>query len=360
MKRIICKASIVVPLAMIFYSFIEPFAFCVPEIGLYMETWSSRVLIVMVTVVWLCCSPFRRGTCNGTITELLFNIVPVEFVLMLVFVQWHFVISLLITLILVGGEIALFRALRKDERKHKFSRKRHRRYQFVFRRCSVLGVAVLCTIPCLFSIFVYGFESPTYKATEELWNQLFSETETVEEMYESDNMYEKNSELWGYLQEKNWNRLSIQERITVTQELVDFESDVLGIPTIPVTSAMIGTATLGAYDNESNQIWINTEHLAYSSVNECIQTICHEVYHSFQYYLVTTLDWNNPALQTAYFDELHSWLLNQGDYKSAWIYGFDEYENQPLEVAAREYAKDETLVILNYVRGANSSSTRKE
>ena len=87
MKRIIYKASIIVPLAMIFYSFIEPFAFCVPEIGLYMETWSSRVLIVMVTVVWLCCSPFRRGTCNGTITELLFNIVPVEIVLMLAFAQ---------------------------------------------------------------------------------------------------------------------------------------------------------------------------------------------------------------------------------------------------------------------------------
>ena len=81
MKRIIYKASIIVPLAMIFYSFIEPFAFCVPEIGLYMETWSSRILIVMVTVVWLCCSPFRCGTCNGTITELLFNLVPVEFVL---------------------------------------------------------------------------------------------------------------------------------------------------------------------------------------------------------------------------------------------------------------------------------------
>ena len=71
MKRIIYKSSIIIPLAMVFYCFIEPFAFCVPEIGLYMETYSSRIMIVMVTVVWLCCSPFRRGTCNGTITELL-------------------------------------------------------------------------------------------------------------------------------------------------------------------------------------------------------------------------------------------------------------------------------------------------
>lgn len=349
MKRIIYKSSIIIPLAMIFSSFIEPFAFCVPEIDLYMETWSSRVLIVMVTVVWLCCSPFRRGTCNGTITELLFNVVPVEFVLMLVFAQWHFVISLLITLILVVGEIALFRALRKDERKHKFSRKRHRRYQFVFRRCSVLGVAVLCAIPCLLSIFVYGFESPTYKATEELWNQLFSETEAVIEADKSDNLYEKNAELWSYLREQNWNRLSIQERITVIQELVDFESDVLGIPTIPVTSAMIGTATLGAYDNESNQMWINTEHLANSSVQAVINTLCHEVHHSYVDYLVNTLDWDNPAMNSAYFAELRELMDSQENYKSAWSYSFDAYENQPLEVAAREYASEETSRIITYV-----------
>lgn len=350
MKRIIYKASIIVPLAMIFYSFIEPFAFCVPEIGLYMETWSSRILIVMVTVVWLCCSPFKRGTCNGTITELLFNIVPVEFVLMLAFAQWHFVIALLITLTVVVGEIALFRTLKKDEQKHKFSQKRHRRYQFVFRRCSVLGVAVLCAVPCLLSIFVYGVESPTYKATEELWNQLFYETEVVE-TNKSDNLYEKKAELWSYLQEENWGRLSIQERITVIQELVDFESGVLGIPTVPITSAMIGITTLGAYDNESNQMWINTEHLANSPVQEVISTTVHEVHHSYVDYLVSTLDWNNPAMNSAYFAELRELMDSQKNYKSARNYGFDAYENQPLEVAAREYASEETARIMTYIEG---------
>lgn len=351
MKRIIYKSSIIIPLAMIFYSFIEPFAFCVPEIGLYMETYSSRILIVMVTVVWLCCSPFRRGTCNGTITELLFNLVPVEFVLMIVFAQHHFVITLLITLTVAGGEIALFRALKKDEQKHRFSRKRHRRYQFTFRRCSVLGIAVLCVVPCLLSIFVYGVESPTYKSTEELWEQLFLKPEVVESD-KPDNLYEKKSELWGYLEEENWSRLSVQERITVTQELVDFESDVLGIPTVPVTSAMIGTATLGAYDNELNQMWINTEHLANSSVCDVINTICHEVHHSYVDYLINTLDWDNPAMNSAYFAELRELMDSQENYKSAWSYGFDAYENQPLEVAAREYSEKETAIIMTYIEGS--------
>lgn len=349
MKRIIYKSSIIIPLAMVFYSFIEPFAFCVPEIGLYMETYSSRIMIVMVTVVWLCCSPFRRGTCNGTITELLFNIVPVELVFMLVFAQHHFVIALLITLTVAGGEIALFRALKKDEKKHRFSQKRHRRYQFAFRRCSVLCMAVLCAIPCFLSIFVYGIESPTYKATEELWNQLFSETEAVVEADKPANLYEGKTELWWYLQEKSWDRLTIQKRITVIQELVDFESDVLGIPSIPVTAGMLGALTLGAYNNETNEMWINTDHLANSSIEDVIRTVCHETWHSMQWYLVSTIDWNNPALKTTYFKELQDWANNEEHYKSAWQYGFKEYEDQPLEVTAREYGDKETARIMTYV-----------
>lgn len=348
MKRILYKSSITIPPGLIFYSFINPFAFCIPEIGLYMETWSSRVLVVMTTVIWLCCSPVRRGTCNGTITELLFNLVPVEFVLLLVFAQHLFVIALLVALTVFGGEIALFRALRKEERKHKFSRKRHRKYQFAFRRCSVLGIAVICAIPCIMSLF-YGFEAPTYKAMDELWSQMFSETEISETVDGTDDPYQDNTELWSYLKEENWNRLSIQEKITVAQRFVDFESKVLGIPTVPVTAAMIGYTTLGAYDNESNQIYINTEHLANSSAEESIRTLCHETYHSMQYYLIRSIDMNNPALQTAYFKQLQDWKDNQDNYKQASVYGFEAYENQPLEVAAREYGEKETTKIISYI-----------
>lgn len=290
----------------------------------------------------------KGGTCNGTVTEPLFNLVPVEFVLMLVFAQWHFAVSLFLTIVVLVGEIALFRLFRKDERKHKFSRKRHRKYQFAFIRCSVLGIAFICAIPCILSVF-YGFEAPTYKATEELWNQLFSEKKIAEDTEEQDDPYKNNTELWDYLQEKNWDRLSIRERITVTQKLVDFESDVLGVPSIPVTAAMIGYSTLGAYDNETNQIWINTEHLANSPVRDVVNSACHEVHHSYVNYLVKTLDWNNPAMTSAYFTELRELMDSQENYKSASVYDFSEYKNQPLEVAAREYAEEETAKIMTYI-----------
>lgn len=125
MKRSIYRVTILIPLLMIFYTFMGPFAFCIPEIGLYLDSTISRFLIVMAIVVWLCCSPFRKSCCNGTWTELLFNLVPVELVLMIVFAQWHFALFVIITLVLMTCEIVLFIGLRKDEYKHKITKKRH-------------------------------------------------------------------------------------------------------------------------------------------------------------------------------------------------------------------------------------------
>lgn len=348
MKRILYKSSIILPLAMAYFSIIDPFRFCIPEIGLYMGTWSSLMLIVTVTVVWLCCSPFRRGVCNGTITELIFNIIPVEFVLMLVFAQRHFVIALLIGLVMIGGEIALFIVLKKDERKQEFSEKLHRKYRLAFRKYSVFGIAALCAVPALIALFTDGVETLAYSATEELTNQMFSETETSEADKSAD-PYEEKTELWSYLKEENWSQLSIQEKITVTQELVDFESEVLGVPTISITSTEIGPFTLGSYDNETNEMWINIEHLAESSPNDIVDTICHEVHHSYVNYLVSTLDWDNPAMNCAYFAELRELKDSQENYKSAPRDGYDAYESQPLEVAAREYSEQETAKIMTYI-----------
>lgn len=360
MKQAFFRATILLPLGLLFYSFTEPVAFCVPEINLFLNSALSRFLIAMTTVLWLCCSPFRKSCCNGTWTEMLFNLVPVEFILMLCFAQWRFTISIVLTLLVIICEIALFHELRKDERNRKITKKRHRMYKAVFQRCTVLALSVFCVVPCLLTIFMFGLQSPSYRAEQEIWNILFSETdETADTDKDTDDCFRENRELWLCFKEEMWKKWSVTEKITIMQRFVDFETEKLGISSIPITADMIGEYTLGAYSNETNEMWINTEYLARSSASECIQTVCHETYHSYQYYLVSVLDWNNPALQTAYFEELHSWLLNQENYKSAWLYGFDEYENQPLEVSAREYAENEALIIMAYIRDANSSLKRK-
>ena len=96
-------------------------------------------------------------------------------------------------------------------------------------------------------------------------------------------------------------------------------------------------------------MWIDLEHLMESPVDECISTICHEVFHSAQHYLIENIDWNDSLYQSSYFDELRSWRFNSENYKSAEFSGFDAYENQPLEIAARQYAERETEKILSYI-----------
>lgn len=350
MKRFLYKASISLPLCMILYCFLDSFAFSIPEVGLFWGSSISKFFIVMVTVLWLCCSPLRKSCCNGSLTELLFNIVPVEIVLLFVFAQWHFAIAVVTVLLLIAAEIVIFKKLRKDECKQRVTTKRHRKYQTAFHRLSVMSVAVISLIPCCLALFIYGFQSPTYKAEQELWEQIYGKPDIVSSNEgKSENIYAENKELWNCFSEQKWDHFSVAEKITVMQKLVDFESDVLGIPTISVTAGMIGDVTLGAYDNETNEMWINTEHLANSSAEDSIRTICHETYHSMQYYLIKSIDMTTPALQTAYFKELQDWADNQENYKQAGVYGFDAYENQPLEVAAREYSTQESLRIMEYV-----------
>ena len=105
MKRSIYRVTILIPILMIFDTFMEPFAFCIPEIGLYLDSTISRFPIVMAIVGWLCCSQFPKSCCNGTWTELLFNLVPVELILIIVFAQWNFALFVIIILVLITCEI---------------------------------------------------------------------------------------------------------------------------------------------------------------------------------------------------------------------------------------------------------------
>lgn len=348
MTKLLNKASIIIPLSAVF-GLINSITIVIPELGIYWSYGITTAIIVVVFVLWLCCSPLRKCCCNGRWTETLFNLVPLEMLSMLVFAQWHFVTFTILFVLLIAIEIILMICLRRDERRHRYSEKRHRMYKTIFKRCSVLAVAVICAVPCFMSAFFYDYKSPTYRAEEEIWNRIFTNTEQLDEQAIESDIYQENSDLLDCFCEEQWKHYNIVEKITIMQELVNFESKRLGIPTIPISTTMLGAFTLGQYSEESNEILINIEHLAEATIDECIDTVCHETFHSYQSYLVNGMDWENDILQSEYFSELRSWKENQEDYKSAWISGFEAYENQPLEVAARQYAEEETQRILSYI-----------
>lgn len=153
MKQVLYRLSIIFPLILIYYSFTEPVSFSIPELGVYFEPYIARFIIVMMAMLWLCCSPYKKSCCNGTWVEVLYNLVPVGIVMMLNLAQWHFTVFVIISLILALVEIALFMGLRRDEHKHRIPKKSHRMYKTIFRRCTVLAITAVCVVPCCHPYF---------------------------------------------------------------------------------------------------------------------------------------------------------------------------------------------------------------
>lgn len=347
----IWRGSVLIPLIILYMGLTTYFTISIPEISLYWSRGFTLFFCISVVVVWFSCSPLRKSCCNGQFTELLFNLVPVELISMLVFAQWHFFAAILLTFLFLLAEIFMFYQISKEENRHQFSRKRHRYYRYIFNRCSVLIALVVTVIPCIFAVAVYNFRSPSYEAEQEIWNAIFSELDEgdILDIETSDDPYALNSALFSCFKKNSWSDFNASERITIMQKLVDFESEQLGIPSVPVIAEKLDPYTLGQYSDETKEMWIDIEHLMESSVDECISTICHEVFHSAQHYLVANIDWDSEVFQSSYFDELQSWRINEENYIKAELHGFDAYENQPLEVSARQYADIESQKILAFV-----------
>ena len=142
---------------------------------------------------------------------------------------------------------------------------------------------------------------------------------------------------------------SIQEKITFMQALADMEAEILGIPSIPLKTEKLRAFTLGAYLSNTNEIRIDIEHLAKSSADECIDTICHEIAHSWQHFLVDNIDWESDISKNPYFNQARAWKENQDHYIQPAGMTFDSYESQPVEASAQAYAEEETVRILSYI-----------
>ena len=349
MKKIY-RASIVLPLLFVLnVVMIKPVRIFIPEMKLFLGYGSSETIIIFFTIIWLCCSPMKKYCCNGTYIELLFNLVPIEFTYVVAYAQWHFILDACVITGFTLFEIALYVSLKYSKSKRKISSRTHRRYTAAFQRGSVLAAALFFCIPSI-SMYFHGLESPTYQAQQDLMTEMFADNTNMGSMIlDTLNPYQSEADLWAYFDAEKWNDLTIDERICAVQKLTDFESLILGIPSVPVTAQVLNINELGSYDSDNGEMKINTKYLCDASVEEVINTICHETFHSFQDYIVDSTDWTSPVAGTYYYEQARLWNENQKNYKNMYLYGFDEYQNQELEVAAREYAEKEEGNILSYI-----------
>ncbi len=325
----------------------------IPILHIYLRGYITLPLVSLFVVTWLCYSPLRKACCDGSLSELLFQIVPLEIVGLFHFAKWHFFLALLfltgfvVSVVLLG--IRLFHAY--DMRPA--SSARAKRYFTAFQKGIVFLALLFTMIPCGYALAAAS-SSPVFQADPTLTQELFPEDVSADDGDGGENVdapYTDHLDLFPYLRENTWPGLSLDERITVLQRLVDLETEVFGIPTVPIVATVLDYNTLGDYSHTLGLMRINAEVLADYEIYQVLDVICHEVFHSYQHYIIDNTDWDSPLVDTPFYASARRWKANIEDYKDAGRDGQEAYYDQSLERDARRYAELETNYLLYYIGG---------
>ncbi len=339
-----CKTSILFPFILLYEIFEENVTLYFRPFGVYVSCFTTAMLYALFLLFWITCSPCRRSCCQARAMEICFNMIPVIVFLMVVFAQWHFILTLVIAAALAAFGIMVKIFIFWDEIDRGYSERVHRKIQQKYQRFMVRTVIASCTIPCIFSVFVYGMQQPVYAA-----DSSGTEDAEVYEAPDGGDIYEENKELLSSFTEESWQGYSINEKIVLLQDLGDLVARTLGMPSIAIQTKKLNYYTLGAYDSEESVIWLDIEVAEYSTVEETVECLCHEMFHGYQFYLINNMDWDSSLAGTAYFEELYEWKINSVDYKYTSSDGYEAYYEQPLEKSARQYAEEETELLMSYM-----------
>lgn len=143
------------------------------------------------------------------------------------------------------------------------------------------------------------------------------------------------------IQPENWGQLDEVQRLETLQNVENQMAEVQGRPALGIENSDLGSNVFGQYDGD--KIQINNEILANNdtSVNEIVDTIVHEGRHAYQDYAV-----NNPGFDSN-TELVNQWAENfePGNYLTSEEFGYEMYQNQPVEADAWSYASRITSAI---------------
>lgn len=142
------------------------------------------------------------------------------------------------------------------------------------------------------------------------------------------------------LQKKTWNGLSKQERLAVVQRIAVIEQKRLGLQMpIIVQTEKLKEEHLGYYVHSDYQMVINEDLLMSDDTGYIINTICHEMQHSFQHWLTEVSQNSDADQKLQIFDEAMEYEENFAHYISGDSEDFEAYYSQKCEKDARSYGE---------------------
>ena len=164
-------------------------------------------------------------------------------------------ISIIIASVL--AVMIVFRKIRPGWNKRRIIRKRFRKCIYVY--CSSIGIGMEILLFTMICSLVFGNSlfQPSIKSTN---------ADTLEEQTIANNM-----ETLLFLQEEEWKKLNIEEKLDIMQTVANIEASYLGLPNeLNVAVGNFEETKLGVYQDEIHTIYINLSHLEYDSA----QSIC--------------------------------------------------------------------------------------
>lgn len=184
----------------------------------------------------------------------------------------------------------------------------------------------------------------------------FSYAEPVVEFAEPassiDRGWEDHTDMLRMWKEGVYEDLEDEEKKQLWQQLIDMESDYLGIdsPTVEIETYDVNSNRDGYYNKGENIISVSDSALDYSR-EEVMNTLLHEVNHAYTIAIADSVEWkdiNDSDRQLRMYVDAYAYKEAEENYTQP-EEDKEEYYNNVLEVAARNYAEEWGPKYLEYI-----------
>lgn len=202
-----------------------------------------------------------------------------------------------------------------------------RAYRCLWGTSSIMAIASVCLcFPLLLrQLFTGGL--------------LYSSVKAETSFRSAEEMMEENMDTLHLLQEEKWSGLSTNEKLSVLQTIANIERNYLGLPNeLNVTANILNDDLLGQYNDATHTIIISLDVIEQSEARECLRTVTHECFHSYQARVVDVFkaaSKENRRLRM--FDAARKYDQEYAHYEDG-SSDIEGYWNQALEEDARAYS----------------------
>lgn len=272
----------------------------------------------------------------------------VELFFFLLFAQYYFLIAVVVLLSALPIGFFLFKLFLKDKPE------KSRSFKYV-EFCRKKAGAALCCIMAVVLLIPSGmglYEEYIDVTDDKAWAEFVASYNSKAEESEAPvSLFEANRETLAKI--NDWDKLKKDERIELIQKIGIIEEEYLGLSNhaeVIITTDKLPEYEYGNYVNNKKAITINVSHICNDSVEENISTILHEVFHVYEYHVVSILNFDSDDVQNSYyFEDARRWYDNINNYCSG-TEDFAKYKAQPLEADANAHAQKRTAQYLLFAQ----------